>query len=954
MASVELPQFVPLTALYVGRFPSTHHSVLFLWVSGFGKTDGAPKRLVLVSVQDEAKPQPAKTLQSWAMRNNPFFAPLSPGRSHRPPLRGVCTFEIDLFDVVGLDYINPLLMDASRLVIEAGKVTRRWFPCLEHCSAHYGWTPLAQATKREDGFAPVSELVSDLYRPSCAAGGGRAALPRLVPNSSNCRLQSSPSKVHKQPHYWQERSEERRFATVNRVFLAADRVVHALMRQQQELGSHGADGTEDPVEEVVHNVTINFRFDDPFLPYVLREVVHDHDHPHLLRLYEAGLPAWAIFLPQYTGLYRRSMRIIFAGIILLISCISMLLGFYDLYKRIPAVRSLLIQVLGPVSSKLEELVVVRFSVLIAWILPYSVIFRRLWHGTVTFASGFRRYGCELVALVASAMSWICTILGPALSELWELVCTVCQPLSIGYLAGRTAIHALLEIASAVLSTFRGTVWTITRFVGTLQASGGEVRHTATSLLKGELTYIRQACMSIYNGTMFWGVKIAKHQASLRISIWRWQLRMRKSLWSWVWRHPVAVMLLCSALVARVHSGSLPRLVREHLLGRLASDEEPLLRALCGAGPPEAESFGRLWAATAPVFCRSTWLAVAGEFTVTEVTMVCGSAAPSVCWELAVGGGRRCGCPHEALIGLNLTTNHPGVVDIELAPRHFFSNGSLTPLRLQCASSGAGCFVGASELRSVLRGDVSAELQAVPAWRFPLQVPPAVSAVFVVEVPRSRALAPWSVELCLQAVGESSLSHVVPLCDQSGAPELEPKEPEFADGGPAPAEGERGMLRASWAPRGLRSCRLARWEVSLEVGGRHSPAIALCSSDRSSDAHCVGAVPAALTAALSGAMVRSSPQASAAAGGHGAVRAAVSIRCADAQDEPLQIVRSPWYEPMELEQSVWPLGRFAALSYGLLPCLATPGAWALAFRWAKGWAWNTLLSLVPRGYLLVRL
>eukprot|EP00445_Apocalathium_hangoei_P021924 CAMPEP_0203893664 /NCGR_PEP_ID=MMETSP0359-20131031/36712_1 /ASSEMBLY_ACC=CAM_ASM_000338 /TAXON_ID=268821 /ORGANISM="Scrippsiella Hangoei, Strain SHTV-5" /LENGTH=153 /DNA_ID=CAMNT_0050815863 /DNA_START=90 /DNA_END=547 /DNA_ORIENTATION=- len=137
-ASIELPEFVPLTALYVGHFASTNHAEIFLWSGGVRRRqEGAPKRLVLAAVQDEAKPQPAKTMQR-ALRNSPFFAPLSDGEA-RPPFRGVCTFEVVLDDIVGLDYLNPLLVDASRLAVEAKRITRRWFPTLESCSKHYGW-----------------------------------------------------------------------------------------------------------------------------------------------------------------------------------------------------------------------------------------------------------------------------------------------------------------------------------------------------------------------------------------------------------------------------------------------------------------------------------------------------------------------------------------------------------------------------------------------------------------------------------------------------------------------------------------------------------------------------------------------------------------------------------------------------------------------------------------------
>ena len=41
---------------------------------------------------------------------------------------GVCTFEILLGDIAGLDYWNPLLVDASRVVIEVGQ---QWYDGLQ-------------------------------------------------------------------------------------------------------------------------------------------------------------------------------------------------------------------------------------------------------------------------------------------------------------------------------------------------------------------------------------------------------------------------------------------------------------------------------------------------------------------------------------------------------------------------------------------------------------------------------------------------------------------------------------------------------------------------------------------------------------------------------------------------------------------------------------------------------
>lgn len=58
----------------------------------------------------------------------------------------------------------------------------------------------------------------------------------------------------------------------------------------------------------------------------------------LLKLYESGLPAWAIFLPSYGLWYRPWMRRVAWTAFLAISVFSMACGFYDLYKNVPFLK----------------------------------------------------------------------------------------------------------------------------------------------------------------------------------------------------------------------------------------------------------------------------------------------------------------------------------------------------------------------------------------------------------------------------------------------------------------------------------------------------------------------------------------------------------------------------------------------------------------------------------------
>jgi len=569
---MELPAFLPLTALSVGRHASTNHSMIFLWVSGIKGIGTKPgeKKLVVVVVQDEEKKQPATMLRSsWAFKNSPFFAPETDEGSNRP-LRGVCSFEIHLDEIAGLDYWNPLLVDASRVVIEARSLTRRWFPDLRACQAHFAWD--------------LDPSVS-FYQPQAPQDGAAVTMSKVELRTENCKLHTSPSKVRQT--YWQPRPEEASYARLNALAETAERLFKPQRCLDDEFakaeeapavsknlevydGSDGGTGSSAEVPqdtqhkasgpadivEILYNRTVNFRFDDPFLPYVLREVIHDPDHHRLLRLCEAGIPAWAIVLPKFTGLYHRYMRHLVAAIVVLVSCLSMLLGFYDLYKRIPLVRSLLKQSLGPLSSKLEELVVVRLSFLLGWILPYNTILRRTWHCLQMLWDFVKSIGLGLFSAATMATSFASSLLQPATSFFFSPVISAAS-------ASRSVFQAVATTGHAVARLFSGGT-------GTGGLSGG------FSLLRAEFNMARQAFMSVYNSTCFLGATLAKHQASTSVWFSRWrhrQWRRVKSLAEWpaaVARHrPLCFSVLVAMGILRFCPGDFAVRCGDALLWDLA-------------------------------------------------------------------------------------------------------------------------------------------------------------------------------------------------------------------------------------------------------------------------------------------------------------------------------------------------------------------------------------------------
>lgn len=49
-------------------------------------------------------------------------------------------------------------------------------------------------------------------------------------------------------------------------------------------------------ERILKNLTFVAYFDDPILPYALKEVLNIPGNKRLLKLYEASLPSWSVVL----------------------------------------------------------------------------------------------------------------------------------------------------------------------------------------------------------------------------------------------------------------------------------------------------------------------------------------------------------------------------------------------------------------------------------------------------------------------------------------------------------------------------------------------------------------------------------------------------------------------------------------------------------------------------------
>jgi hypothetical protein len=139
-------------------------------------------------------------------------------------------------------------------------------------------------------------------------------------------------------------------------------------------GTIGDKSNNRPAETVFTHKTLVVHFADPLLPDALRRRVQSSPGLGLLRLYETGLPPWALFLPQYGFYYRPWLRTLARALFVLVSVLSMTAGFYDLYKHVPGLDAVFTRFWKPLGDFLERHAAARLSILASYLFTQSRMF----------------------------------------------------------------------------------------------------------------------------------------------------------------------------------------------------------------------------------------------------------------------------------------------------------------------------------------------------------------------------------------------------------------------------------------------------------------------------------------------------------------------------------------------------------------------------------------------------
>ncbi|KAK9796342.1 hypothetical protein WJX73_010372 [Symbiochloris irregularis] len=343
----------------------------------------------------------------------------------------VIAFEVDFDTIVGIDYFNPLCQD-GRFVIESSSVIKRVFATVPDAKLYYDCS-----------------LEEDSFQPAAAAGRQSQEQPQTRAAAQAASKQLSLTVSHSVPDLHTPRAAE---------------------------WPSPASWTAPACTFTA--CTLIIWFTDPRLPDLLRPVIQGDEH--LLKLYESGLPAWAVHMPHYGIFYRPWMRTVTWLLFVAISIFSLIMGFYDLYKNVPYLDQVLRGLAGslhlPASTIfrwLDTHVVVRLSILCAYLFGKSPFAAYLLYWAAVAASCVR-------ATMGPMVSGLATVLSP-LGAVLKLMRQVLQPV---FTVVRTGLQAPVLLAGAAFGYMRAfavLVWQCLQAFGLLFRAGAKTAASGQAL-----------------------------------------------------------------------------------------------------------------------------------------------------------------------------------------------------------------------------------------------------------------------------------------------------------------------------------------------------------------------------------------------------------------------------------------------------------------------------------------
>ncbi|KAJ9170029.1 hypothetical protein P3X46_018166 [Hevea brasiliensis] len=381
------------------------------------------------------------------LRNSLFLS----NELHRT-LYGFIVFQVSWTNVRGINYLNELQTDTS-LALEA-KIMQRWeFDSIEQAASCMPlWFSGTLSEKLHlkkylesatgeifyDAKENFSRAISiDDEDNICNDSLGVEDISLCCPGGNSSVHHGTMENRTSDPHTPPTGPYERRKVTMSiSAGVEVDFYSNLAQGGTEDLLDNSETYTNDCESTVdakqYRDVLILFRFNDRDLPFKLKEIVISD--LRLLTLLEAGLPSWVLFLQSYPGfchLYRPWMCPLARALYVLISIVTVLIGFYDLYKNVPVLKATASSLCGP---------------LLDWIETWEMVSRIKYLGTMLFLQNFQK-----------AITWVLTITHTTRSFFSIFTQPLVEPLTefLGFLLPMW--NVLIEVVESLCSI----VWVVT-------------------------------------------------------------------------------------------------------------------------------------------------------------------------------------------------------------------------------------------------------------------------------------------------------------------------------------------------------------------------------------------------------------------------------------------------------------------------------------------------------------
>lgn len=378
-------------------------------------------------------------------------------------LYGFIIFEVDWADVRGINYLNELQTDTS-MVVES-KIMKRWeFDSVKQAStlitSWFSGNPF-ECQLLQDYLTNISsngdifyDAQNDFLTPewdseNLPSDSDDSSHVQIIRESSGFTDSSYTTPPCSGPYKRRKitKSDDGSSSTEE----SYTEIVASPKHSSSSCSSCDSDNENaKPLLEpsTYKDVLICFRFDDHDLPFGLKEVILSDIR--LLTLLEYGLPSWVIFLqsyPVFCKIYRPWMCPLARALYVLMSLITVLIGFYDLYKNVPMLKATASRLFGP---------------LFDWIETWEMISRLKYLGTMLFLHNFQQaftWSLKIVGAAKSALSVLTKPIAGPILEVFELtmpIWNLCAE-TVGYLS--SVVMLSLEASwSVVIDTVEMIVW----------------------------------------------------------------------------------------------------------------------------------------------------------------------------------------------------------------------------------------------------------------------------------------------------------------------------------------------------------------------------------------------------------------------------------------------------------------------------------------------------------------